>query len=75
MKRTDCYEGVNAYLKSKHENAEVVIHVHEYPDIDCLFSIFAIKRMIQGGLSNPAEAFDKKILDILLDSVIVLFIL
>lgn len=69
MKRTDCYEGVNAYLKSKHENAEVVIHVHEYPDIDCLFSIFAIKRMIQGGLSNPAEAFDKKILDILLDYV------
>lgn len=69
MKRTDCYEGVNGYLKSKHENAEVVIHVHEYPDIDCLFSIFAIKRMIQGGLSNPAEAFDKKILDILLDYV------
>ncbi len=70
MQRTDCYKEVNDYLKSKQrENAEVKIHVHEDPDIDCLFSIFAIKRMVYRGLSNPSEAFDEKVLDILLNYV------
>lgn len=70
MRRTGCYKKVNTYLKSKQrENAEVKIHVHEAPDIDCLFSIFAIKRMVDEGLSNPAEAFNEKVLDILLTYV------
>lgn len=69
MKRTDCYEGIKSYLKADRDKAEVVIHVHEFPDLDCLFSIYAVKRMIQENKANPAEAFDGQIVDVLLDYV------
>ncbi len=69
MKRTDCYEGMKSYLKARRENSEVVIHVHEFPDVDCLFSIYAVQRMIRENMANPAEAFDEKIADALLDYV------
>lgn len=69
MKNTNCYEGLSAYLASRHDTAEVVFHVHEDPDLDCLFGTFAIQRMIQRNRSNPAEAFDANVADTLLHYV------
>lgn len=69
IKRADCYKKINRYRGSKHENPEVIFHVHEYPDIDCIFSIFAIRRMIRQGVNTPAEAFDTASLSQMMDYV------
>ncbi len=69
MRRTDCYKSLHAYLKAGHDKPEVVIHVHEYPDADSIFGIYAVQRMIREGKDSPAEAFAAKISDILIDYV------
>lgn len=69
LRRTDCYEKIKSYIKSDRANAEIVIHVHEYPDIDCVFSVYAVYRMIEKKCDNPLSAFDKKIAEALMDYV------
>ena len=70
MTNTDCYESLKGYWrKAGKESKEIIFHVHEYPDIDCVASIFAVQRMLRENAGNPAAAFDKETADQLTEYV------
>lgn len=69
MKSPKCYESLKSYLKSGEEKLEVEFHVHESPDVDCFFGIYAVQKMISENKENPAEALKKEVTDKLLDYV------
>ena len=45
LTRTKNYEGLKHYL-SEHtdEETQVTFHVHTYPDLDCIFSVYVIRQ-------------------------------
>ena len=68
MECTDHFEGLKHFLSTHNsEDSQIMFHVHKLPDIDCVFSVFAIQKMIKEGASNPKAAFKestrKKILE------------
>lgn len=61
MTNTDCYESIKGYCrKAGGGSREIIFHVHEYPDIDCVASIFAVQRMLREKAEDPAAAFDQE---------------
>ena len=68
MECIDHFEGLKHFLSTHNsEDSQVMFHVHLLPDIDCVFSVYAIQKMIKEGASNPKAAFKestwKKILE------------
>lgn len=68
VRETDNYKSLQAYLHET-ENPEVEFHVHEEPDVDCIFSVYVIQRMIDEQAANPAAVFSEDVLQILLNYV------
>lgn len=70
LTRTKNYDGLKRYL-SEHteEDTEVTFHVHAYPDVDCIFSVYAIRKMIEQRAENPGEVFGARTKEKLLEYV------
>ena len=58
------FDKLKSYLgSSSHDvQAEVVFHVHAYPDLDCIASVYAIQKMIRSGTDMPRTAFKLDVL-------------
>ena len=50
------------YVKAQ-EMPEVVIHVHKYPDIDCISSVFLLQKMLEKQTTNLKELFSERTLE------------
>lgn len=48
---------------------EIKIHVHEYPDIDCIASVWMIQKMIGSGATHPTGLYPASVLDTLCEYV------
>ena len=70
LKRTKNYEGLKHYL-SEHtvEETEVTFHVHTYPDVDCIFSVYVIRKMIDQRAEDPGDVFSARTKEKLLEYV------
>ncbi len=69
MTREDCYKSVRSYLAEVKSGAELIFHVHEYPDLDCIAGVYAVQRMISGKKNVPAAAFSERVREQLMDYV------
>ena len=70
LTRTKNYEGLKHYL-SEHtdEETQVTFHVHTYPDLDCIFSVYVIRKMIEQRAEEPGDVFSARIKEKLLEYV------
>lgn len=68
---TGNYQGVRGYLASYsgEEPPEVVFHMHEFPDLDCVACVFAIQEMLLEGAAAPGEVFEEWVLKKILEFV------
>ena len=66
----DHFTGLRKYLATYRGNfPEVIFHVHEYPDTDCVLSVYAIQKMIRDNATDPKSALKEKVADALLEYV------
>ena len=70
LTRTKNYAGLKHYL-SQHtdEETEITFHVHTYPDLDCIFSVYVIRKMIEQRAAEPGDVFGARIKEKLLEYV------
>lgn len=54
------FKSIQDYIDENNDNNEVIIHVHEIPDTDCIFSVYAVKRMIEERKEFPTAVFLRK---------------
>ncbi len=71
MRRADCFQSLFDYLEKEKttKNPVVEFHVHEEPDLDCIFSIFVIRKMITEGAKSPSEPFSQATVETFLNYV------
>lgn len=70
IKCTEHFKGLKNFLSEPNsENPTVFFHVHFLPDIDCVFSVYAIQKMIKEGADNPKAAFQEPTLKAILNYV------
>ena len=67
---SDHFEGLKKYLSANKEGSpEVVFHVHECPDIDCVLSVYVIQKMIRDNAPDPRTALKDNTADALIKYV------
>lgn len=57
------FKSIQDYIDENNDNNEVIIHVHEIPDTDCIFTVYAVKRMIEERKEFPTAVFSEKIIN------------
>ncbi len=63
---------VRAYVDDCRKNGQmpsICFHIHRLPDADCLMGMHAVEKMFERGAPEPAAAFRKETLDVLLDYI------
>ena len=63
---------VRAYVDDCRKNGQtpsICFHIHRLPDADCLMGMYAVEKMFERGAPEPAAAFRKETLDVLLDYI------
>lgn len=56
--------GVKRYISSyKGSISEIVIHLHEDPDTDCVVCAYAIQKMLCEGVENLRDIFSETVLE------------